>query len=417
MELSLTQQILLWGFLIAAVMGAVANKTQFCTMGAVSDWVNIGDTGRFRSWVFAMTVAIVGVLVMGLTGVMDPAITAIGPGNADPFTGMATFPPYRTPNLIWLGHIVGGLLFGIGMTLGSGCGNKTLVRIGGGNLKSLVVLVFIGVGAYLMMFNTTTQRLLQVPVNSVALDLSNLGAKDQSLGGILGPLTGVSMTTMNTVLGFIVAIALLVWVLRSPDFRGKLNPMLGGGIMGLGVVGAWYVTAGPLGQKWLENLAMASQNPVQHAQAQSYTFVSPAGDLARWVTDGFAMNLLSFGLLALAGVIVGSLVWALVSGTFRIEWFVNWKDAANHVIGGLLMGIGGVMGMGCTVGQGITGISTLAIGSALTFAAIVLGAALTMKIQFYKMVYEDEATFLKALVAGLADLRLVPNGWRSLEAI
>jgi len=417
MDLSLTQQILMWGFLVAVVMGAVANKTNFCTMGAVSDWVNMGDTGRLRSWVFAMAVAIVGVIVLGSAGVVDPGIFATSLGQADAFTGLSTFPPYRNPNFIWLGHLLGGLLFGIGMTLGSGCGNKTLVRIGGGNMKSVVVLAFIGLGAYLMMYNTLTQQILQVPVNSLAIDLGSMGAADQSLGGILGPVVGASASSANLVLGILLAIGMLVWVVKSVDFRSRFNNILGGAIIGLGVVAAWYVTAGPLGQKWMGDLAMATDKPVLHAQAQSYTFISPAGDLARWVSAGFNMSLLSFGLMALAGVIVGSLLWALVSRTFRFEWFASWKDAGNHIVGGLLMGIGGVMGMGCTIGQGVTGISTLAIGSFLTFAAIVLGAALTMKVQYYKLIYEEEATIPKALIAGLADLKLVPNGMRSLEQI
>jgi len=407
MDLSLTQEILVWGFVIALIMGAVANKTNFCTMGAVSDWVNINDTGRMRSWVFAMAVAIVGVMVMGLTGVMDPAVTASG-----------SFPPYRTPNFSWARNIVGGLLFGIGMTLGSGCGNKTLVRIGGGNLKSVVVLVFLAIGAYLMMFNNTVLRIVQVPLDSVALNLNTtIGATEQSLGGIVGSLIGTSAGATNLVLGALVVLAMLVWVFKSKDFHGRFNNILGGAVIGLGVVGAWYITAGPMGQQWQEELMFAAQPPVQHAAPQSYTFVSPAGDLARWITDGFAMNLISFGLLAAAGVILGSLLWGLISRTFRFEWFNSWKDAGNHVVGGFLMGIGGVLGMGCTIGQGVTGISTLAIGSFLTFAAIVVGAALTMKVQFYKMVYEDEATFGKALIAGLADLKLVPNSLRQLEAV
>jgi hypothetical protein len=407
MDLSLTQEIMVWGFVLALIIGAVANKTNFCTMGAVSDWVNINDTGRMRSWVFAMAVAIAGVMVMGLSGVMDPAVTS-----------SSSFPPYRTPNFSWARYIVGGLLFGIGMTLGSGCGNKTMVRIGGGNLKSVLVLITLAIGAYLMMFNNTTLRLLQVPLDSVAVNLNTtMGASGQSLGDIVGTLIGVSAATMNYVLGGLLVLGLLAWVFKSKDFTGRFNNILGGGVVGLCVVGAWYITAGPMGQKWQQELMFAAQPPVQHAAPQSYTFVSPAGDLARWVTDGFAMNLLSFGLYALAGVILGSLVWGLISRTFRFEWFHSWKDAGNHALGGFLMGIGGVLGMGCTIGQGVTGISTLALGSFLTFGSIVLGAALTMKVQFYKMVYEEEATFGKALIAGLADLKLVPNSLRQLEAV
>ena len=117
------------------------------------------------------------------------------------------------------------------------------------------------------------------------------------------------------------------------------------------------------------------------------------------------------------GVILGSFAWALVSKSFRIEWFVNFRDFVTHVIGGILMGVGGVLALGCTIGQGVTGASTLAIGSFLAFGGIVLGSALTMKIQYYKMVYEDEASLGKALITALVDFRLLPAGLRKLEAI
>ena len=116
-------------------MGAVANKTNFCTMGAVSDMVNMGDYSRFRAWLLAIAVAIFGVTMLEFAGLM----------SVD-----SSFPPYRDSQLIWLENILGGLLFGIGMTLASGCGNKTLIRIGGGNLKSVEVFIVIGVIAFYM---------------------------------------------------------------------------------------------------------------------------------------------------------------------------------------------------------------------------------------------------------------------------
>ncbi len=117
MEFTIHLQVLGLVFLAAVVLGAVANKTNFCTMGAVSDWVNMGDTGRMRAWLFAMTVALLGVMLFEGAGKLAL------PSD--------TFPPYRTGNFAWLRYVLGGVLFGIGMTLGSGCGNKTLVRIGG----------------------------------------------------------------------------------------------------------------------------------------------------------------------------------------------------------------------------------------------------------------------------------------------
>jgi uncharacterized membrane protein YedE/YeeE len=100
-----------------------------------------------------------------------------------------------------------------------------------------------------------------------------------------------------------------------------------------------------------------------------------------------------------------------------VEWFASGRDFFNHFIGAVLMGFGGVLAMGCTIGQAVTGVSTLAIGSFIAFFGIVLGSALTMKVQYYKMVYEDEATFFKALITGLVDLKLLPSSLRKLEAI
>ncbi|HVL36992.1 MAG TPA: YeeE/YedE thiosulfate transporter family protein, partial [Burkholderiales bacterium] len=127
--------VLVLVFGVALVMGAVMNKTNFCTMGAVSDWVNMGDTGRMRAWVLAMAVGITGVLL--LEAFATPRI----PPDAIPY--------YRTENFAWLRYIVGGFLFGIGMTLGSGCGSKTLLRVGTGNAKSLLTAGMIALVVYL----------------------------------------------------------------------------------------------------------------------------------------------------------------------------------------------------------------------------------------------------------------------------
>ncbi|MDP1718775.1 MAG: YeeE/YedE thiosulfate transporter family protein, partial [Burkholderiales bacterium] len=161
MEFTIHNQVLLAVFVIAMIIGAVANKTNFCTMGAVSDWVNIGDTGRMRAWVFAMTVALVGVIALEAGGVVN-------------LSG-ETFPPYRTANFAALRYLVGGLLFGIGMTLGSGCGNKTLVRVGSGNLKSLTVLVIAMIFAYLMLWTPFYEKLFHPWVSATTVNLAQHG--------------------------------------------------------------------------------------------------------------------------------------------------------------------------------------------------------------------------------------------------
>jgi hypothetical protein len=151
--------------------------------------------------------------------------------------------------------------------------------------------------------------------------------------------------------------------------------------------------------------------------AQSFTFINPIGQTYGYIKDGFKSSLLTFGLVSVFGVILGSLLWSLISRSFRFEWFADFRDFINHFVGGILMGFGGVLGLGCTIGQGITGFSTLATGSILTFISIVFGSAMTMKIQYYRMVYEDEASFGKAFVTALVDMKLLPSSMRKLDAV
>lgn len=408
MVLSSTQQILLWGLGIAVVMGAVVNKTNFCTMGAVSDLVNMGDTGRIRAWFFAIAVAIAGVLVLQWTGVAKMSMVA---------SNNTSFPPYLTSSLAWPRYLVGGFLFGVGMTFGSGCGNKTMVRIGAGNLKSIFVFAMMGFGAYLMMYTNFGYQVFLRWMQPAFIDLSAHGSNTQGIGNILSAMFGLSSAVVvSGVVGAIISLTLIVWALKSKDFRSSFDNILGGLVVGLAVVTAWWVTAGPLGQQWLSDAEFMDLPPAA-VGAQSFTFVSPSGQFSYYLTTGFAKNLVTFGMMAAGGVVLGSLLFALATRRFRVEWFSSWSDFARHVAGGFLMGVGGVLGMGCTIGQGVTGVSTLALGSYMTLASIIFGSALTMKIEYYRLVYEGEATVFSALVAALADMHLLPSSLRTLEAV
>ncbi|MGB1109924.1 MAG: YeeE/YedE family protein [Gammaproteobacteria bacterium] len=405
MEIEILKTVLLWGFGLAVILGAVANKTNFCTMGAVSDWVNMGHTGRIRAWVWAMAVAIGGAALLEFMEIIDLSLTT---------SNDTSNPPYRTPSLVWPRYIVGGLIFGVGMTLGSGCGNKTLIRVGGGNIKSIFVLAMIAAGAYLMMFTNFDNTVFLQWMNPISPDLSLYNISGQDLGSVIAGATGsADAAQIRMLLAALIVIVAAIWVFKSTDFRGDWNNIIGGSVVGLVVVGAWYITAGPMGTELLEEAEMAEEIPFAIG-AQSFTFVAPSGHLVHWGLSGFPASLFTFALAAGAGVIVGSLAWSLVSRGFRFEWFVDFKDAANHIIGGLLMGIGGVLSMGCTIGQAVSGASTLAIGSFLTFISIVIGCAVTMKVSYYRMLHED-AGFLDAFITALVDVKLLPSGMRKLE--
>jgi uncharacterized protein len=412
------QSYLLWGtFIIALIMGAVANKTNFCTMGAVSDWVNMGDKGRFRAWMLAIAVAVLGVVVLESLGMVNAS-------NA--------FPPYRGGQLIWAENLLGGLAFGIGMTLASGCGNKTLIRIGGGNLKSVMVLLVISVIAYFMVnpFPGTDKTLFSVLFYPWIRPLAIDTGVAQDLGTLIGGTESAVMVRL--VIGLILVAALLFFVFKSSEYRKSFDNILGGLVIGLAVLGAWYVssnihidadgdTLSLLGyyNQWDMLADSDAGKPAAGAvlSPQSYTFINPMGQTLGYATSGFSSSLLTFGVMALLGVIAGSFLWSLVTRSFRIEWFASFGDFVNHLVGAILMGFGGVLAMGCTIGQGITGVSTLAVGSFITLISIILGSALTMKVQYYKMVYEDEASFFSALVTSLADMHLLPNSLRKHEAI
>jgi hypothetical protein len=376
------QSFFLWStFAVALVMGAVVNKTNFCTMGAVSDWVNMGDTGRMRAWVLAIAVGVLGVAGLEAAGLVNVS---------------STFPPYRQTNFAWLEYVLGGVLFGIGMTLASGCGNKTLIRIGGGNLKSVMVLGVIGVVAYFMInpFPGSDQTLYSTLfyswTNPTAVALST----SQDLGAML---FADNAATGRMVAGGIVGALLLAWAFKSADFRASFDNILGGLVVGLAVLAAWYITSNILVnadgdvmslQAYVQDWELyAPADAVRPAAAgplasQSFTFINPMGQSLGYAANGFDRTLLTFGIMAVAGVLAGSLLWSLVSRSFRFEWFASASDFVRHLVGALLMGFGGVLAMGCTIGQGITGFSTLALGSMLTFVAIVLGSAATMKIQY-----------------------------------
>ena len=409
--------VLLTVFGIAFLMGAIANKTNFCTMGAVSDLVNIGDSGRMRAWMLAMAVAIIGVVIL----------EAGGFGSVD-----STLPPYRGSNFAWLEYIIGGTLFGIGMTLGSGCGNKSLIRIGGGNIKSVVLFIVISICAYFMInpFPGSDSTLYSLIFHPWTSPLSASLSTHQDLGSVVGNVIGSSIDTTRIVIGLTIAVILLGFIFKSEEFRGSFDNKLGGFAIGAAVLAAWFATSSMVTivaddeeMNWQEYASPSSWDMIEDDQdarprdvgPQSFTFINPIGQTLRYAVKDFDNAYLTFGVIAVLGVILGSFVWSLISKSFRIEWFASVGDFITHLIGGILMGVGGVLALGCTIGQGITGISTLSMGSVLALLSIIFGSALTMKIQYYKLIHEDEATFIKALVSSLVDFKLLPEKLRSLE--
>jgi len=375
MELSTVQNVALWGFLVAVAFGAIANKTNFCTMGAVSDWVNMDDKNRLRAWFLAIGVAILGSQLLQAQGYVDLNKSI-----------------YLAANFGWFGHLLGGFLFGVGMTLAGGCGQRTLVRAGGGNLKSLVVMLLMGITAYM----TLRGLLALVRINAIEVTNVDLAARqisDQSLATFIQAAVGATDANMvRWVVAAVVGLGFTIYALASREFLKSFKNLFAGVSIGLFIVAGWYIT-GKLGFDEFEPVRL-----------ESYTFVAPVAENVNYLMT-FTGSTINFGIAAVFGIIAGSFLYAVLSGNFLIETFSSRADMVNHMIGGVLMGFGGVIALGCTIGQGVTGMSTLALGAVITLTMIIFGAALTMKVQYYLM---DEQGFFRALRLALADMRLLP---------
>lgn len=364
------------GFLLALVFGAVANRTNFCTMGAVSDWVNMGLKGRLGAWVLAMGIAIAGAQILELTGVVDVGSSI-----------------YRTTNFGLGGYLIGGLLFGIGMTLGGGCGQRTLVRVGAGNLKSLVVLLVLAITAYM-----TLRGLLAVlrvaAIEPMTIDFAEQGMADQGLASVLAGWTGLELTNgLRWIVGLVMAAILILWAFSQKALRENRDNLIAGVVIGLIITGAWFVTG---------YLGADDFDPVP---VEGMSFIAPTGNTLSFLMT-FTGATINFGIAVVLGIIIGSFLYSIFSKTFSVETFTDKQDMVNHLSGGLLMGFGGVLSLGCTVGQGVSGISTLALGSFIAVLSIIFGSAVTMRVQYHRM---DDIGFFKSLGTGIADI-LMP--WR-----
>jgi len=345
---ALTQEVLVAFFLGGLLLGVISQRTHFCTMGAISDVVHMGDWTRARQWLVAMGVAMLGFAALSDLGHLDPSKTL-----------------YASARLMWLSTAVGGLMFGYGMVIASGCGNKTLVRIGGGNLKSLVVMVVMGVSAFATLKGITAVLRVST-LDTFFIDMP----------------TGANLSVLGIpYLGYILGTLLLLVVMRHQEMWTFPNLLAGLGVGGL-VVAMWWVS-GHLGfvpehPETLEAVYVATNS----GRIEALNFVAPVAYTLDWLMFySDTSKVLSAGITAVVGVMAGSALSALQTQTFRWEGFANPRDLGQHLVGSVLMGVGGVTAMGCTFGQGLSGISTLSLNAVLALAAIVIGAVLALRRQ------------------------------------
>jgi uncharacterized protein len=342
---SVTTLVALAAFMLGLVFGAVAQRTHFCTMGAISDAALFGSFRRLRAWVLAVAVALVLGQALHLAGLVDLGRSI-----------------YQSPDLGWLGHLLGGFLFGFGMVLAGGCASRNLVRLGAGSLKALVVLLVLG----LVAFMTLSGLLAPLRLRIEALGTVPLGLPAQGLAEVAAAATGLADGLVRSLLMLVLAAALAAWCLRDPAFRRSTGDVVAGVVIGL-LVGLGWVATGVLGA-----------DDFDPTQLASLTFVAPTGQSLLYLMTWTGATI-GFGVASVLGVVTGACLAAVASGGFRLDSFAGTDDLVRNLAGAALMGFGGVLALGCTIGQGITGLSTLAVGSLLAVAAIVLGALAALR--------------------------------------
>lgn len=359
---SLTQQVLWASFFVAMAFGAIVQRTGFCTMGAVADVVTMGDWTRMRQWGLAIGVAMIGFALLVWAGLVDPDKTL-----------------YASNRWIWLSALVGAGIFGFGMVLSSGCVSKSLVRVGGGNLKALVVVLVLGVAAF-----ATLKGLTAVWRTATVDRVAHEFTTSASLPAWTAQALGISASTAGLVLAVALGGALVAWALAGRDFTAR-NMFAGAGV-GATVIAMWWIS-GHLGfvaehPETLEEVFVATNS----RRSEAFSFVSPVAYTLDWLMFYSDRNkVLTVGIVSVFGVVAGSAVVALAQRSFRWEGFGGTGDLGHHLVGALLMGVGGVTAMGCSIGQGVSGVSTLSATSFLALFGMIAGAAAAVKYQVWRL--------------------------------
>ena len=353
----LKQYVLLATFAISFILGFGMQRTQFCSMGAISDVFVMQSWVRAKQWGVALGIAILGTSLLYSFSLIDIHQTI-----------------YTNPKFLWLSHITGGILFGFGMAIASGCGAKNLVRLGSGNLKSLVVLIVMGIFAQ-MTLRGVFGVLRVSSVDRVFVELKT----HQDIPSILSAWLGVHELTLSIVLSSLFAIVLFFFAFRDKIFR-KEGQWWISVLVGFAIIGFWWVSGNlgfiPEDPNTLEPVFLASNS----GRMESASLVAPIAYWLDYLTlFSDTSKTISFAMVIALGIVIGSLISSLLSGQWRLQGFGNTQDLVNHLVGGACMGVGGITALGCTFGQGLSAMSTLALSSFITVPGFILGVFLGLR--------------------------------------
>lgn len=326
------------GLLAGFAMGFMARRHHFCVMSGLERYWYANDSEGVRTWFLAAAVALIATQALVLTGTLDLS---------------SAF--YLSPVFGLTGAIIGGLAFGFGMALVGTCGFGALVQTGGGSLRSFIMLILLGLSALAAQRGVMAQGRI-IAVDNLAIDLSP--APDQSLGGLLSTLAG---TDLRLATAAVAAIALLAWIFRDGSYRKAHGRIATGTVIGLAVTFGWLATG------------LAARTSFEPVQLEAGSFVVPVGDTIMHFAT-FTGIVPDYGVGLVVGVIIGAAVCAWWRDDMRWEACDDARELGRHLAGGFLMGTGGVFAMGCTIGQGVTAVSVMAISAPVVVASIWIGA-------------------------------------------
>ena len=356
---TLANLVVLGGLVVGLALGVVGQATRFCVRGAIADWVIFRGPARLTSWLLAVGIGAVCVQGLISAGLLDASRTVAW-----------------SDRVVWLSYLVGGLLFGYGMILSGGCPQRCLVKAGAGSLKAAAVLVVLAIVALMTLRGAFAGFRAQY-LDSVAWTL----AGPQDVGGILSRTFGVNAASLRWTLSLLLLAVVVAFAWRV---RRSLDAAhwVGGVAVGLLLAAAFFLTGGigylPEHPQTLEPTWLGTQS----RRPEGLSFSAPlAGALDLLTMWSDRATVATFGVTVLLGVLVGSHLSARLRGEFRLESFTTPKDMASHAAGATLMGFGGVTALGCSVGNGVTGLALLSVGSGLAVAGIVVGAYLALKVE------------------------------------
>jgi len=326
------------GVVIGSVIGFAARRYHFCTMSALERHWYAGDSAGLRAWVLAAAVALTLTQVMAALGWIDISRSF-----------------YLTEPLPIAGTIIGGVMFGVGMALVGTCGFGAIIRLGGGNMRALVVLTGIALAA-LSAQRGLTGHMRVALLDPLSLDLDRAGG--QSAGALLSRLAGFDVTFPVAML---IAAALFFWIFKDAAFRRNRERLISGTVIGAGIAVGWVVTSSFSGRLF------------QPVQVEAGSFVMPLGDaMLQIITVTGALP--DYGVGVAAGVLVGATLSAWRSNDMRWEACDDARELSRHLLGAFLMGTGGVFALGCTIGQGVSAVSVMAISTPIAMLSIAFGA-------------------------------------------